>query len=94
MQLEDQILRKELLRPPDNPTNTDVGETKFVAGRVDGNYAGDFEIPFKFRSSEGSDEPSGGTVDVNWDRVAGTSLKFVEQFGHLLHRFVVARVCA
>ena len=35
VKLEDEILRKQLLGAPDDPTNTDVGETEFVAGCID-----------------------------------------------------------
>lgn len=47
MKLEDEVLRKVFLRPPYNPANTDICETELVTGGVDGDDAGDPEIPQK-----------------------------------------------
>jgi hypothetical protein len=32
----------------DNPTNSDISKSEFMATRVDRDNAGDFKIPFKF----------------------------------------------
>ena len=48
VELENEVFREVFLGAPDNPTNTNVGETEFVAGCVDGDDTRNFEIPDKF----------------------------------------------
>jgi hypothetical protein len=45
MQLENKIFGKMRLVAPDNPANTTVRKTEFVARSVDGHDTGKLEVP-------------------------------------------------
>lgn len=94
VQLEDEVLREELLRAPDDPADTDVRETELVPGGVDRDHARDAEVPLKFGVGEGRDEAAGCAVDVNGHGVAGARLVLVEEVGHLFDGLVVTGVGA
>lgn len=79
VQLEDQVLGQVLLRPPDDPSDTDVRESKLVSGRVDRHDAGDLEVPQVLRRRERRDERARRAVDVDRHRVARALLVLVEQ---------------
>ncbi len=45
VQFEDEVFGEVGLVTPDDPTDTGIHETEFVAGGVDGFYAGKLEVP-------------------------------------------------
>lgn len=54
--VEDELLGKIFWRSPDDPTNTGVDQTIFVARDVDGDYLFELEVPLEVGVDEGSDE--------------------------------------
>jgi len=46
MDFENEIFWEEMLGTPDDPTDTNLGQTKFMSGRIDGHNSGNLEIPY------------------------------------------------
>jgi len=84
MEFENEVLREQLLRTPDNPTDANLGETKLMSGGVDGHNPGNLEIPLQLGCREWGYETTRGCVDVNRNGYPGLFLVLVQKFGHLL----------
>jgi len=95
VQLEDQVLRQLGLITPDDPANTSVDETEFVAGCVDRLDSGKLKVPLVTADlgvREGRYEATAGCVDVDGDVDAGLLLVGVEYVVNLPDWLVVASV--
>jgi len=94
MKLEDKVFGEMGLVAPDDSADADVGETEFVARGIDGDHAGELEIPEERWSCEGGDERARSTVDVNGDGMSSLLLILIQAVAHLFDGLIMARVCA
>lgn len=91
--MEDKLLGKEVLRPPERPSDSGADQAIFVSRNVDRHDSGDPEVPNEVGVDEGSDEPSGGGVDVDLDVEAGLLFLLVEESSELNDVFILSGVC-
>lgn len=71
MKLKDEVFWKVFLRPPYNPADTDIGETKLVTRGVDGDDAGNPEVPEKLCVSKWRNECTRRSIDCVATSVKG-----------------------
>ena len=69
MKLKDEVLWKVFLGSPNDPADTDIGETKLVPGGIDRDDAGNFEVPEKLWLSKWSNKCARRSVDCMASRV-------------------------
>ena len=90
--MEDQVVGKVRLVPPEHPAHAERRQTELVSGRADRLHPGHAEVPQDVRRAEGREERPARSVHVDVDVEAGVLLQLVERLGELEHGLVRAGI--
>ncbi len=84
--VEDQFLGKVVLFAPKRPADAQRGQTKLMAGGIDGFHAGQAEVPEEVRLGEGRQKSAAGPIDVDGDVEPRLGMQLVEGDADLVYR--------
>ena len=91
--VEDQLLGKVVLLAPKRPADAQRGQTKLMAGGIDGFHAGQAEVPEEVRLGEGRQKGAAGPVDVDGDVESRLGMQLVEGHADRVHRLELEGEC-